>query len=321
MGGGQYKFGSRILTVHCDGLGDAVFAIPFLRRMPLKYPGARFFLIAGSGRRELYSGLSGHLVLETKEKNRISEILENEFDMVFDLNGSGRHVTEYFQGVSLRYHMYTGFEKQATIKDEIRMPVSADIPRWKEYFSFTGSIAETAQWDGNYDLVTARASSDLRRLLISPGRGCPVASIVPGSAKSEKIWPASYFAEVIDFLKAGFGCKIVLLGNGQEIKIGEEITGLLEFPVDNLIGITTLGCAMEVIKMSTLVLGNDSGLFHIGGLLDVPALGLYGPSDPLKWSFPGKYSHVLASPTGKMEDIPPSQVMGLCAALMTSFYR
>jgi len=305
-----------ILIVHCDGLGDAVFAVPFLSILPRYYPGANFYIICGTGRKELYLGLKFLIILETKEKIKISELLTQEFEVVFDLNGGSKHVTDYFRGIVLKYKSYIGFRKGSIIRNEIPININSDVPRWKEFLRFIPGDKEISAWDGYYNPVTTRASKDLCGLLLDMERSCMLICVAPGSKIPEKRWPTEFFAEVIGFFKKEYNCRIALIGNYSEIRLGEELEKFLCFPIDNLIGISPLGCAIEVLKKSKFVLANDSGLFHLSCLMKIPALGLYGPTDHNKWSLCGTNDNILKSPTGRMEDILPSRVINKCAEMI-----
>jgi len=148
----------KILAVHCDGLGDAAFAVPFLSILPTQYPEAELYLVCGRGRKKLYFGLKEYVVLETNEKDKITEILDNEFDIVFDLNGGERHITNYFKGISLKYLLYVGFEKPSAIKNEIQISVQPDVPRWQEYYSFIPGLNGLPAWNNNFRLKPTKLS-------------------------------------------------------------------------------------------------------------------------------------------------------------------
>jgi ADP-heptose:LPS heptosyltransferase len=52
-----------------------------------------------------------------------------------------------------------------------------------------------------------------------------------------------------------------------------------------------------------LYVGNDSGVTHLAGLLGVPNVALFGPTDPALWTPLGTRIVALQSPTGRMEDL------------------
>src|SRR5262249_17739144 len=48
-----------------------------------------------------------------------------------------------------------------------------------------------------------------------------------------------------------------------------------------------------LLRRARLFLGNDSGLGHLAGLLGVPTLALFGPTDPPRWAPLGPRVRVL----------------------------
>jgi ADP-heptose:LPS heptosyltransferase len=283
--------------------------------LPIVYPEAKLYLIIGRGRKELYYGLKRYILFETNEKVKISKILKKYYEIVFDLNAGDKHVINFFRGIVLQYHLYIGFKKTIVIRNEIQISSNNGIPRWKDYLNFLPESNTSISWDGSYRLTTSKASKNLCRLLFSFKTSYPIICIAPGSSKFEKRWPSNYYAEVISFLKGTIPCNIVLLGDNFEILLGEEITNLLNFQIHNLIGISPIGCAMEIISKCAFVLANDSGLFHISSLLNTPALGIYGPTNSEKWSLLRLNCYKIQSQTGNIKDILPSQVIEKCLTI------
>ena len=58
-----------------------------------------------------------------------------------------------------------------------------------------------------------------------------------------------------------------------------------------------------------LYVGNDSGVTHLAGLLGVPTLALFGPTEPALWAPLGQRVVARQSPTGRMEDLSPETVI------------
>jgi ADP-heptose:LPS heptosyltransferase len=308
-----------ILIVHSEGIGDSVLALPFLSLLPGLFPGAILNIIVGRGRREIYYGLEKFVILETHETNALRRILAIDYDIVFDLNNSPKHVTEYFTGIDLKYKMYVGFVKPTVILNEIQIPFQSEIPRWKEYLNLILSLNPSGTLEGRYSIATSKTSKDLRTLLFNFKSKTPIFCIAPGaSSHNEKRWPVNHFADVISFIKKTMACRIVLLGDISEIEIGDKIIRLVKSKIHNLIGITTIGCAMEIINKSAFVIANDNGLLHVAGLLNVPAIGLFGPTSSSKWHPLGDRCQVVQSLTNSILDLKPSVVIKKCLQMIES---
>jgi len=108
----------------------------------------------------------------------------------------------------------------------------------------------------------------------------------------------------------------VLVGEPFEMELGDTIAALAEVEIDNLMGLTTLGSFVHIVKNSRLVVANDNGAMHLGGLLNTPTIGLFGPSNPVQYQPLGKKAVVIYAPSGSMTDIDPSSVAAVCLRLL-----
>ena len=103
-----------------------------------------------------------------------------------------------------------------------------------------------------------------------------------------KRWPAERFVELGAALIERHKAHIVVLGGPQEEELGEQIAQriLRRSPdaaatVLNAAGRTTLRQAAALIARCSAFVGNDSSLLHLANALGVPAVGIYGPSNPV----------------------------------------
>jgi heptosyltransferase-2 len=85
---------------------------------------------------------------------------------------------------------------------------------------------------------------------------------------------------------------LVLWGNKTEFEEGTHMNNL--FPEDVvLIPEAKIRYLAAVIQRCKVIIGNDTGPLHIASALDVPALGIYGPTNP-KLQGPFGEEHVTA---------------------------
>lgn len=103
---------------------------------------------------------------------------------------------------------------------------------------------------------------------------CPGAEFGPS-----KRWPEQHFAELaLTKLKEGFA--VWLFGSKNDMPISEAIQIATEGRCVDFTGKTTLGEAIDLLSLATVVVSNDSGLMHIAAALDKPLVALYGSTDP-----------------------------------------
>jgi heptosyltransferase-2 len=130
------------------------------------------------------------------------------------------------------------------------------------------------------------------RLLIDPEKqaavvkkfnlksGANILALCPGAEYGPaKRWPADYFAEVAHTLHAQ-GWQVWLFGSDKDQLIADEINSLSAGVCQNFTGKTSLGEAVDLLSLCSLVVSNDSGLMHVAAAVDKKLIALYGSSDP-----------------------------------------
>ncbi len=110
------------------------------------------------------------------------------------------------------------------------------------------------------------------------------AVVAPGARWETKKWPADFFSAVIaSVARREPGLKFLLAGTRDEAEDAEKIlakSAAAGLPVASVCGRTGVGELMETIRMSSLMVCNDSGPMHIAAALGVPVVAMFGPTDP-----------------------------------------
>ena len=97
-----------------------------------------------------------------------------------------------------------------------------------------------------------------------------------GPAKRWSIIKFSALAK--EFIRRGY--EIVLLGGNDEIELAQSIPEKLNREIINLAGRTSLTQLAAIITNLKLVVCNDSGILHLSAALEIPAIGIFGSTDP-----------------------------------------
>ena len=115
-----------------------------------------------------------------------------------------------------------------------------------------------------------------------------------------KQWPGEYFTELIGRLKKEKkfrDYKFIFLGSKQEKSDAELICkNFRNEEVINFVGKFNLYEIYYVLKECNLFIGNDSGLMHFSAALNVPTIGLFGPSDIRQYRPWGKKTIAISTP-------------------------
>jgi len=127
----------------------------------------------------------------------------------------------------------------------------------------------------------------------------PVASkgwivLLPGARWLNKRWPAEHFAALVRQL-AGEHAELsfVILGNHDDRALGATVAQAEPKRCLDLTGKTTLPEMIEWIRLSVLVVTNDTGPMHVAAALGKPVVALFGPTEPHRTGPYGQVQHAL----------------------------
>ena len=140
-----------------------------------------------------------------------------------------------------------------------------------------------------------------------------------GSGGAAKRWPPERFAALAGEI-CGWDARPVLIEGPQDGDLTDAIRAEaahlgVELAVAFGLDIPALA---HLLAGCTAYVGNDSGVSHLAGLLGLPTLALFGPTDPAIWSPLGPHVHALPSPTGALADLPIAPISAALHSLLPS---
>jgi heptosyltransferase-2 len=108
----------------------------------------------------------------------------------------------------------------------------------------------------------------------------PILGLCPGAEYGPaKCWPAEHYAAIAN-QKLAEGWAVAIFGSTKDQNTSAAINQLTEDRCLDLSGKTTMGEAIDLMSLTTVVVSNDSGLMHVAAALDKKLVALYGSSDP-----------------------------------------
>jgi len=117
---------------------------------------------------------------------------------------------------------------------------------------------------------------------------CPGAEFGPA-----KRWFPERFRGVMEAVSARRECEWVLVGVNRDAPLGDEIVRNNRAPHRNLIGKTSLAELIETLRGCRILLTNDTGTMHLAAFLGVPAVALFGSTEPALTSPMGNGHQIL----------------------------
>lgn len=151
-----------------------------------------------------------------------------------------------------------------------------------------------------------------------PGAPRPWIGIHPGSGTEAKCAPAGLFADLARRVRDALGGTPVFLQGPDppdRLQVG-RIVDRLEPWIPPVLGpLPILEFAARLLSLDAYV-GCDSGATHLAGLLGVPAVAIFGPTDPAVWGPLGPSVRTLGGPPAGFPGAGAEGILGEVRGLL-----
>jgi len=102
--------------------------------------------------------------------------------------------------------------------------------------------------------------------------------VFPGSRSKSRIWPASHFIEVSNYLFQQFGWTAVICGAHNDAVYAKNFIEQYQHPMMNIVGNTSLPEMLLVLKKANCLLSVDTGSVHLASAVGCTVFGIYNGS-------------------------------------------
>ena len=266
-------------------LGDVVMALPLVHAIFKSRPDAKITLLAKSQFEGLFSFLDlGYKFIPTPSWDAISEVrdfLSNRREypsMIINFANSFRSDMESFlTGAPARYGL--------TLPKRCR-PLLSDSYSLKNQCGLnSGETHQTKVWENMLKHFGLSVCPSYESLKAKTKRNTVRIGVFAGSANSpEKRWPLNNWINLLKkIINLEQNIDIILLGSKNDSDTSINIKEGVGSPeIIDKTGKTTIQELCEEISNCSLLVGNDSGGIHLGNCLNVPAVVIFGPTNPKK---------------------------------------
>lgn len=158
----------------------------------------------------------------------------------------------------------------------------------------------------------ARQAEQVRRALGLPDAGG--VALHPGSGGATKRWPPERFAALANLARRA-GYTPLLLAGEADAGVAEAVLAHTAALLPVARGLA-VGALAALLARCAGYVGNDSGVSHLAGLLGVPTVAIFGPTDPARWSPLGPRVTPLRAPGGVLARLAPDAVWQALRAVM-----
>ena len=289
----------KILIRATNWIGDAIMALPALRAVRNRFPGAEIAIVARPYVADIYrdqsicdrlinynpqgshAGLSGRerLVAELRaQKFDVALLLQNAFDAAW---------LAWRAGIRERIG-YARDGRSLLLTKAVPVPKPGEIPAHEKFYYL--ELLRRAGWlDSLPDesFINMKVSEQNRRraaeFLMESGvrpHALRVAVGAGASYGSAKCWPPARFAEVANRLHSNADADVILFGTAAESAVSSAIAAHMRHPPINLTGKTAIADLPALLSQCHLFIGNDSGAMHVAAAVGLPIVAVFGPTDP-----------------------------------------
>ncbi len=162
-----------------------------------------------------------------------------------------------------------------------------------------------------------RGSVTFPRAELSPQIACALAGknppilLFPDSRRVEKEW--KFFPELTRLILAKVAQTPVAWVGQSNLRAPDDVAANPMFL--NFLGKTALAELPAIVARARFCVTNDSGPMHLAAAMNVPVLGIFGPTSPLLYGpFPPSRAgnRTICAPHGNLAELPPDAVFAEC---------
>lgn len=284
---------SNILLLKPSSLGDVVQALPVLRMLKRHYPGSRIYWWIASELSTLLEDdpdLAGLYVFARKQWTHpgfwwdtwrsVLRMRQQEFDWVIDLQSLARSalIAWLAQG-----KLTVGL---ADPREGAEAFYDLAIPRPRQrrhaidwYLQVLTALEVPTRWD--FEWLPSRPQVSQAIAEKCPNHDLTWIAVHPGARWPTKRWPLEHYTQLLTQLARRYDrLRFLILGHGSGENAGPRLSQAAPGRCVDLTGRTSLPELIEWLRLSRLLITNDTGPMHLAVALRKPVVALFGPTDP-----------------------------------------
>ena len=327
---------TKIAVIHLNQIGDLLFSLPLLKALRDTYPHAMIHSILKPNLKDLLSDspyvddiiLRGGTLADTWAL--LKTVRKHRYDLLLSLSRSEECLAlTALSGAGVKAGFaHFPWDFSLAVKETVEGHNS-----WYNNRKLLNRLSITVTKDDYVGLLQFHTGD--------PGLTLPQQYVVisPGASRRRlmKAWSRENFADLIILLMEHYHLTPVLIGGKDNQEYNEKIIASVRKKDRNttrlILNLTeaSLRSLSLIIKEAALFVGIDSGFMHIASSMDVPLVGLFGPTDPVYVGPQNKNSIVVREESLEcipcylkpcehrecMSTLPVSTVFQACEQLLT----
>ena len=299
----------KVLILKPSSMGDVIQALPVLRLLKRNFPDGAIYWWIDSGLAPLLEGdpdLAGIIPFERRRWARPGNWAKlwrdlrwaraRNFDWVIDLQGLARSaIFGWLVNGQLTVGLDEPREGARGFYDLAVRRVSFHTHAVDWYLAVLERLGVPVDWNFEWLPPRPEVAAGLRAKW--PVDSARWIILQPGARWANKRWPVESFAEVVRRFPSGSSrLRFAILGGPEDQGLGQAIAAAAPAACLDLTGQATLPEMIEWIRLSELMVTNDTGPMHAAAALGKPVVAMFGPTDPHRTGPYGQLHNVVQHP-------------------------
>ncbi len=304
----------KILVVRYRFIGDMVLMIPFLRNLRYEYPDAIIDMLVAPNSGDVISEcpyVNNFIYFDTTRKHKyecakgekksfwhyVSFLKKEKYDKAYVLKRSlSSALLVFFAKIPLRIGFDTEYRGIFLTKK-----VKYDLIKHESLCALDLLEADNIKVKDTYleNWTTVEDENKIRKIFDDYKIYPEIKKVIVHATASNdyKTWDINNFAQIIEYLSNEKGVQVIFTGAQNDKTVYEDIkyNNDLKIKPINLCGTLSIKESLALIKLSDLIVGNDSGNLHMAASVGTPVIGIYGPMPFEKWHARGE-NNILFKP-------------------------
>ena len=283
-----------VLIIRLDAIGDFIFWLDSAQHFRKIYPDKKIILLGNKAWTELAKTFSYWDEVWELDRRKFCRNIAYRFHLLkkvrtagFDVVVQPTYSREFSYGDAI-VRISGAREKIVSVGDysNIIIPMEKKISD-RFYTQLIPSdpkplmeLQRNAEFVRGLGYIFKSALPDM--MPVAQGINNPVANnspdfvLVPGALWTGRQWPIEKFSEFASLVFHETGMSAVICGGVTERQLGEALIAIMDIPVINMVGETSLAELVAVIKDAQFLLGNETSAIHFAAAVSTPSCCILG---------------------------------------------
>jgi len=274
----------KILIIKPRGIGDVILSTIVLKNLKENLPECEIHYLTESFAAPVLENNPFVSKIYTFGKTLfqnialIRELRKEKYDIIFDFYSNPR--TAQFTFLT-KAKLRIGYDKRGrnyayNLKIKITDP---NLHSALAHLKFLQEIGLKTQSEEILYFITESEKSFARKFFEENHLGENCIGIIPGGGWSSKRCEPEKFAEICKAINEKWNFNFLILHGKEDFEDAEKIHSLIP-EISLLAPDTSLREMVALISQCKVVIANDSGPMHLSAALEIPTIGIFGPTNP-----------------------------------------